>query len=140
MVFSLICRITGARARCAPETIASACSSWITLKAAAPVPSARAASTMEAVETSGMSHRGRAEYHRAGEVPGDVGVNAARDPAGDGQALDGDQRRDRVQVLLAPEPAGGRDLLRQALRSGPEHPHGGAVSGDGDRAVPILHG
>src|SRR5581483_8935263 len=53
--FWLTWHITATPAASAPATIASACSSVITLNAQTPRPSARAASTMTLVETSAIS-------------------------------------------------------------------------------------
>ena len=49
-VFSLTCRITGSPAASAPATMASACSSWTTLKAPTPVASVRAPCVMMPVD------------------------------------------------------------------------------------------
>src|SRR5690349_15948204 len=84
--------MTGSPAAAAPATIASACSSWMTLNAPAPRPARAAGPTMSPVDTSGIVTSDPGHQIQVAGVPvveyrGRFRLVAAHDP---------DRRRDRL--------------------------------------------
>ena len=75
-----------------------------------------------------------------GQVPRTVRVQAPGLGQRHGHPLHPDQLGQRILVAEPGRAAGRGDLAPKPVRRGAEQPHDAALTGHGDRAVPVLHG